>query len=129
VTGDPKTVRFDSDFARTLIGKRLLVGVTYVSQETGELLEQVQFHGPVEVADERGIAIRRGVDDLFWMPPDTPARVSHERRGAGTGERFTRSGRGRCKAAGRGVFADDRVFETRRGGEAPPRGRTLAPCA
>ncbi len=56
-----------------MIGKRVLVGKTYVRGD--EVIEQVQFHGVIETADERtGFALRRA-DTGEWesLPPDLRA--------------------------------------------------------
>jgi len=65
---------FDHYFARGLIGKIVLVGVTYLNHN-GKAIEQRQFHGRVEEADaRRGIRLRllgeRAGED-YWLPPDT----------------------------------------------------------
>ena len=61
------------DKATRMIGKRVLVGKTYMRGE--EVLEQVQFHGLIETADERmGFTLRRAdTGDLESLPPDLRA--------------------------------------------------------
>lgn len=56
-----------------MVGKRVLVGKTYVSGE--DVVEQVQFHGLIETADEReGFGVRRAdTGELEWLPPDLRA--------------------------------------------------------
>jgi hypothetical protein len=62
-----------------LIGKTVLLGLTFTDAD-GELREQTQRHGVVEVADaDQGIAIRLVAPgqswdrDLYWVPPDLSA--------------------------------------------------------
>jgi hypothetical protein len=51
------------------IGKRLLVGITYLTR-SGEFIRQAQFHGPVVQAGERGIVIERADGEgLMSLPP------------------------------------------------------------
>ena len=66
---DPPT--FDEHLARHLIGKRVIVGMTYLSHE-GAFLERKQFHGVVAVADaRRGICIKPSCGEkVLWLPPD-----------------------------------------------------------
>ena len=60
--------------AESLVGKRVLVGLTFVN-EHDEALEQAQYHGVIESADERdGFAVRRAdTGELEWLPPDLRA--------------------------------------------------------
>src|SRR5262249_7651833 len=64
---------WDEDFAAQLIGKPLLIGVTY-ADAGGSPLEKVQFHGIVVEADPaRGITISCQGDNIgrkFNLPPD-----------------------------------------------------------
>jgi hypothetical protein len=57
-----------------LIGRHLLVGVTVLGPGD-EVIEQREFHGLIELAEEgRGIAIRRhDTGTLEWLPPDLDA--------------------------------------------------------
>lgn len=48
---------FNEELARELVGKHLLVGLTYV-RSSGELIEQRQLHGLVEIAGPAGILVR-----------------------------------------------------------------------
>ena len=68
---------WDEEVAQSFVGKRVLIGLTYESQE-GELLGQRQVHGRVTAVDEhRGIAVEvSGADRVFWLPPDP--RALHE---------------------------------------------------
>lgn len=65
---------FDSEFARGLIGKRVLVGVTRQDRR-GQHISDDQYHGVVVTADAvRGIEIelagvRKG--QRKWLPPAT----------------------------------------------------------
>ena len=65
---------FDSVFARELIGKYVLVGVT-VEDRQGKTIRHEQFHGAVVSANaESGInLILRGVreGESKWLPPAT----------------------------------------------------------
>ena len=59
----------DHDLARALVGKRVLVGLTYLhADET--LDEQRQVHGVVTRADESGVAIELPDGGEFTLPPD-----------------------------------------------------------
>ncbi len=64
---------FDAVRASSLIGKYVLVGLTYEAHD-GQVIEQTQIHGTIVRADERhGFAIQlRGERDgeVFWLPPD-----------------------------------------------------------
>lgn len=64
---------FDPDKAKELIGKYILVGITYLDS-TGELESQQQLHGTIKKASEEGILIQlAGINEgEEWnMPPDT----------------------------------------------------------
>lgn len=69
---------FDHALAAELLGKHVLVGITKLDHE-GNLLEQIQCHGDVIVADERdGFCFKlRGTreGEFEWLPPDTRAFV------------------------------------------------------
>jgi hypothetical protein len=60
--------------ARGLLGKRVLVGLTF-ERPGGEAIEQIQLHGEVtQVHADHGIGLRRpGTGELFWLPPDLSA--------------------------------------------------------
>src|SRR6185503_13495656 len=82
---------FDEAKAASLIGKRILIGLTYLDHEDN-LLERRQLHGDIVVADAaKGFGIKlRGEQDgeMFWLPPDLralqPARPGEYRlRGSG----------------------------------------------
>jgi hypothetical protein len=62
-----------------LIGKTVLLGLTFTDAD-GELIEQTQRHGVIEVADpEQGVGVRliapgQAWDrELYWLPPDLTA--------------------------------------------------------
>lgn len=82
---------FDEGAAKQLIGKRLLVGLTYI-RHSGELIEEEQRHGIVETADRQGIVLRLPDGGTFRLPPDLrrvqPARPGIYRLRA-TGEEVT----------------------------------------
>lgn len=60
----------DEVVAQQVIGKSVLVGITYVNSHD-ELIEQRQLHGVIEsVTSEDGIAIRLGDGKVFRLPPD-----------------------------------------------------------
>ena len=67
---------FDHHLGRELVGKHVLVGVTYLDN-AGEPQHLEQFHGTVISADAReGFNLRlRGERDgeTHWLPPDTRA--------------------------------------------------------
>ncbi len=64
---------FDHERAVALIGKRVLVGLTY-HDHNDKFLEQRQVHGiVVRVDSKQGIAIElqgERTTELFWLPPD-----------------------------------------------------------
>jgi hypothetical protein len=67
---------WDEDVARALVGKYVLIGLTF-ENEKGDLLRQVQLHGRIVRADRReGIkvmlaGIRSGQE--YLLPPQTNA--------------------------------------------------------
>jgi len=55
---------------RWLIGKRVLVGITELSQ-SGEVLELRQFVGRIIAVDlDHGIALQLKDASQYWLPPD-----------------------------------------------------------
>jgi hypothetical protein len=61
---------FDVDMATRLIGKHVLIGLTY-KDTGGKVIRQEQKHGSVEFVDKKnGIGIRLSDGDLYWLPPD-----------------------------------------------------------
>jgi hypothetical protein len=53
-----------------IIGKRVLVGLTYLDNE-GAVIEQRQRHGVVVRADDEGVHVRAAEsDEEFTLPPD-----------------------------------------------------------
>lgn len=62
---------FWEEKAEQMTGQRVLVGVTYLD-ESGEVIEQVQFHGVIEAANlQQGIGVRRhDSGEVQWLPPD-----------------------------------------------------------
>ena len=65
--GDP---HLEPEFVARVLGKHLLIGVTYVKY-TGEVIEQVQLHGIVEeITQERGIVTRLVDGSVYSLPPD-----------------------------------------------------------
>jgi hypothetical protein len=67
---------WDETVAVSIVGKVLLVGLTYLEAD-GELIEQQQFFGTVVSADSRkGIRLSlkgQRVGEEFNLPPDTRA--------------------------------------------------------
>jgi len=67
---------FDTSLAADLIGKRILIGITYLNAD-GDLESQQQLHGIVECASEtEGVLIKlQGVyaGKELSLPPDTSA--------------------------------------------------------
>ena len=62
-----------------LVGKTLLLGLTFADAD-GNVIERVQRHGVIDVADdEKGIALRFVAPgqtwdgELYWLPPDRSA--------------------------------------------------------
>jgi hypothetical protein len=70
--GLPPRDFFDDKFARDLVGRTLLVGITE-RQHDGTLIRRRQVFGTVTVAERgRGICVRVHADNSeFWLPPDT----------------------------------------------------------
>ena len=68
---DKEPAELDPERVRQLIGKTLLIGIDYESNE-GELLEQKQFFGAItEITRARGIVIRDEITGSdYCLPPD-----------------------------------------------------------
>ena len=64
------TSPLDPDFAALAIGKRILVGITYLKY-SGELIEQKQFHGVVRKVSQRGIELELPDGTTYLLPPDS----------------------------------------------------------
>jgi hypothetical protein len=62
---------WDDARAETLLGKHVLVGLTYCDHD-GEIVEHAQYYGSIVSVDaEDGIAVDpAGAAELFWLPPD-----------------------------------------------------------
>ena len=60
---------FNAEAFARLLGKHVLVGLTYVKY-SGELIKQTQLHGIVEDVSSSGIIIRMADESTFWVPPD-----------------------------------------------------------
>ncbi|MDR0274555.1 MAG: hypothetical protein LBI48_04280 [Burkholderiaceae bacterium] len=68
---NPEPPEFDEDRARQIIGKRVLVGVTYRDRDSHEVLRLEQFHGVVARASRKGWIVVRWSDDTERsIPPD-----------------------------------------------------------
>ena len=85
---DAEAPTFDAAHAGSLIGKRVLVGITYENRR-GEMTRTEQVFGTVAFADPQGIrvdldGVRRG--ETKWLPPSTGVF-----RAAPTGEYRLRS--------------------------------------
>ena len=69
--GNSAPPEFDQAKADALVGKYILLGVTYLDH-SGTLLEQVQYHGIIQSASPEGllISLRSQRDGETWtMPP------------------------------------------------------------
>lgn len=78
---------FDIRLAQRLVGKRVLIGLTYEGK--GEVRRQEQKHGVVDDVTEEGVAVRIPKEGIYWLPPDLrPWRsaVEGEYRLPSTGE-------------------------------------------
>ncbi len=82
---------FNKTVAAALVGKYVLVGLTYRNKSTDAIESHVQKHGEVIAVDEKqGIVIRnRNTGEEFTLPPDT-SRFENAKPGSyrlkGTGE-------------------------------------------
>jgi hypothetical protein len=67
----PDAQVWDDEFAKAMVGKTLLVGLTYADPKGDRL---VQVHGKVLTVDaRRGIELRLAGEregDVFWLSPD-----------------------------------------------------------
>jgi BASS family bile acid:Na+ symporter len=71
---------FDRALAERLVGKRLLIGLTYLEHD-GTVIEQKQIHGRViEASERRGVVIQLPDLTSFRLPPDLRA-IQPARRG------------------------------------------------
>lgn len=72
----PPPEHWDEDFAQALIGKTLMLGLTFLDDD-GELLERQQFFGLViEANDQTGIVLDllgEQDGDIYTLPPQTSA--------------------------------------------------------
>lgn len=71
-----------------MIGKTLIVGVTYLTHED-EFIERKQFWGTVVSANQSGILLKQGNGEVFSLPPDlssTTIALPGEYRLKSTGE-------------------------------------------
>lgn len=59
---------FDVQMASQLVGKRVLIGLSYV--ETGQDDRYEQKHGVVEDVSEDGVTICLSDGETYWLPPD-----------------------------------------------------------
>jgi hypothetical protein len=60
----------DQAFAERIVGKRLIIGLTYL-EHTGDVAEQKQLHGVVEeISTEAGIVVRLNDGAVCRLPPD-----------------------------------------------------------
>jgi hypothetical protein len=59
---------FDVKLAQRLVGKRVLIGLTYL--EHGEVDYHEQKHGSVESVVAGGVAVRLSDGEIYWLPPD-----------------------------------------------------------
>ena len=72
----PPREHWDEDFAQALIGKTLMLGLTFLDDD-GEVLERQQFFGVViEANDQAGIVLDllgEQDGDIYTLPPQTSA--------------------------------------------------------
>lgn len=62
----------DPDRVRQVLGKHLLIGLTYM-RYNGDVIEQKQLHGIVErISEDDGIVVRLPDGSEFRLPPDLP---------------------------------------------------------
>ncbi len=81
----PEPVRITGDGSR-YVGKRLLVGVTYVDAKE-DLIGVEQFHGRIVAAGEGGITLERAdTGQLISLPPMLEEAAPGEYRLRSTGE-------------------------------------------
>jgi hypothetical protein len=67
----PEPPGFDEDLARRILGKRVLVGVSYLEPGSDRVLRLEQFHGVVARASrEEGVILRLNDGTERWLPPD-----------------------------------------------------------
>lgn len=72
----PESVHWDADFAKTLLGKTLLMNLTFLDEE-GEVAERQQFFGVViDATEDEGIVLDllgEHDGDTYTLPPQTSA--------------------------------------------------------
>jgi hypothetical protein len=69
-----------------LVGKRLLVGITYVDCD-GELVRQEEFHGPIVQADQCAVILERtDAGQHVSLPPGCESAMRGKYRLRSTGE-------------------------------------------
>ena len=75
-SSDDRQPSFDHLFAKALLGKYVLVGITRLDADE-KLISRKQFHGEVVEADaEKGFCIKllgNREGEYEWLPPDTRA--------------------------------------------------------
>ena len=70
---DSGAPELNEELVSRVVGKRLLVGLTYV-KHSGELIEKKQFHGIVEqISRQLGIVMRLPDGSEYRLPPDLRA--------------------------------------------------------
>ena len=68
------------------VGKRLLVGITYETED-GEFLTREQFHGVIVAADKSGVIVERSdTNERVSLPPQLEKAQPGEYRLKSTGE-------------------------------------------
>jgi hypothetical protein len=66
---------FDLERARSLVGKHVIIGLTYYDHND-TFLEQVQLHGDIVRFDQAEAVVRlSSTGELFILPPDPSAFV------------------------------------------------------
>ena len=73
-----KSSKIDPDLVTSMLGLRVLVGLTYLDSD-GNLIELKQFFGVIESISDSGVTLRNLVtDERLNLPPD----LSNYRRAA-----------------------------------------------
>lgn len=69
---DEDRPEFDQERARSMVGKHVIVGLTYCDHND-VVLERVQFHGELIGVDEQLITIKLNNSEEVTLPPDLSA--------------------------------------------------------
>ena len=81
MTDEHETAHWDADFAKTLLGKTLLMNLTFLDEE-GEVAERQQFFGVViDATEDEGVVLDllgEHDGDTYTLPPQTSAIMAAE---------------------------------------------------